>query len=587
MERFKLADSYLRTGQYERAIPLLEDLYQTDSTSIVYFRKLKEAYAGRKQYEKAIALVNDRLEIRRTPPLMSQKAALLSQKGDPERALETWHAAIDLAPGRSGTYRAVYLSMIEHRRFDEAIRVLEQGREQLDQPNAFAIDLAHLYGLTSRHKLAAEEYLRILANQPGRLPIVKRRLSRYSEQDGALEATLAVVEQKAEDDPLHRPYRELAGWLYLQVGRYDRAFDEYRAIDRLEEESGSVLYSFARKAANSEAYRSATRAYELILERYPDMPSAPDAQLGLAEMHQKQAEEANERAFDYSGNPQESPHYSAALEAYRTFTRNYPNHPAHASTLRKIGLLQLNVFRSLGEAASIFQEITEQYPESPEAYHAELNLGRVAILRNDLEQAQLIFSRLEDTAQTGNIAARARFELAQLHFYRGHLMSATSLTRALTRNTSNDIANDALDLKLLLTENEGPDSLNIPLKIYGRAELYTRQGRYEMASTRIDTLLNQYPRHSLNDESFFLRAEISRSQGNTTAAADQFIRLTTRYPKSPLADKSLFQAARLYEETLNDRQAALKTYNRLLQQYPGSLLLPDARERIRAIRSEA
>jgi tetratricopeptide (TPR) repeat protein len=385
MNRFKLADSYIRTGQYDRAIPLLEKLYASDSTSVVYYRKLKEAYAGIKRYDEAIALVNDRLEMNRTPSLMAEKAALLSQKGEPDRALEIWHEAIETAPSRSGTYRTVYLSMIDHRRFDEAIDVLRNGREQLDQPNAFAVDLAHLYGLTSRHRDAADEYLSILSNQPDRLPIVKRRLSRYSDQEGALQTTLEAVEAQVEEAPLHRPYRELAGWLYLQVENFERAFDEYRAIDRLEEENGAVLYSFARKAAEAVAYETATRAYERILEQYPEMPSAPDAQLGLAEMHRKQAEDTDERAFDYSGNRQEAPHYTAALEAYKRFTRTYPDHPKHAKTLREIGLLQLNVFRRPNQAETIFQQITEQYPDSPEATLAELNPGRIAPLPNDLE----------------------------------------------------------------------------------------------------------------------------------------------------------------------------------------------------------
>lgn len=587
MARFKLADSYLSTGQYQRAIPLLEDLYRSDSTSVVYYRKLKEAYAGVKQYDQAIALVDDRLEINRTPSLMAQKAALLSQKGEMENALDTWREALELAPNRSGTYRTVYLSMIDHRQFDEAITVLQQGRERLEQPRAFAIDLAHLYGLTSKHKAAAEEYLRILADQPDRLPVVKRRLSRYSDQEGALEATLEIIEQRVENEPLHRPYRELAGWLYLRTKQYDRAFDEYRAIDRLEEENGAVLYSFARKAANAEAYQAASKAFERILERYPEMPSAPDAQLGLAEMHRKQAEETNERAFDYSNNRKEPPHYSAALEAYQTFIRNYPNHAEHAATLLEIGLLQLNVFRDVGRAESIFQQLPDRYPESLEASRAELNLGRVAVLRDDLEQAQLIFSRLEDTAESDDITARARYELARLHLYRGHLTSATSLARVLSQNTSDDTANDAIKLKLLLTENKGPDSLNTPLKIYGRAELYERQRRFDMAMSRIDSLLNQYADHSLNDESYFLQAEVYRQQGETTKAADQFLQLSVRYPESPLADRSLYQAAQLYERALKDRQTALETYNRLLEQYPGSLLLPDVRERIRALRSNA
>ena len=58
--KFLLATTYMKGGQYERAIPILEDLYADDPSTNAYFLRLKESYTELKRYQDAIELIDHR-----------------------------------------------------------------------------------------------------------------------------------------------------------------------------------------------------------------------------------------------------------------------------------------------------------------------------------------------------------------------------------------------------------------------------------------------------------------------------------------------------------------------------------------------
>ncbi len=587
--RFQLADTYLRGAQYDRAIALLEDLYATSPTTYVFYEKLKEAYENVKRYDDAIALVADRLAqeaIGDPTMLRSDKARLFFLKGEEQTAYSLWDEALAGSSENQNAYRIIHTSMLQVRLFDKAIEVLEQGRRATEQPTLFQADLAYLYSLTGQHEKAMEEYLGLLAINERQLNYVRNRLSRSLEQEGALPAIIAVAERGVRKTPLNRGYRELLAWLYMEAEQYPKAFNEYRAIDRLEKENGRVLFDFAQRAADASAYDIALEAFDEVLSRYPDAPVAADAQMGLAEMHQRWAEKTHERLFDERGNRLPAPHYEATLETYRTFLQQFPTHPYYPEVLRRIGRLQQDVFFNLGEADATLNEVTLRYPNSQAAHQARYDLGRIALIRNDLEQARLIFARLVEQLRIGELAEQARYEQALIHFYRGEFEAAKTLVQVLDENTSTDVANDAIALKVQLLTDLGPDSLNTPLRQYGEASLMLRQRRVNEVVQRMDELLAEFGFHPLADDARFLRATAIREAGRAEEALAAFGELPLIHPDSPLADRSLFQAAEIQEQDLNDPDGAMVTYTQILTLYPGSLLLPEVRFRIRALRGD-
>lgn len=586
--RFQLADNYFRAGQFERAINLLEDLYDASPNTYVFFDRLKEAYEGVKRYDDAIRLVDDKLEqVPNNPLFLTEKARLLYLKGDEAQAFAIWDEAIELAPDNRNTYRAVYQTLFNVRLLDRAIEVLERGTRELGPNARFESDLAYLYNLTGRHEEAMQAYLDLLIQNPRQVNYVRGRLGRFIEQEEALQAALTVTERVVRKEPLNRAIREILAWLYMEAGDYQRALDTNRAIDRLEKENGRVLYTFAAAAADASAFEIALEAYNDILKLYPDSPIAAEAMLGVGIMHEEWAQKIGERPRDEQSQGSTATHYEQAIATYRAFIEKYPGSPYYPEVLRRIGNLQRDVFFELGEAEKTLQQVVTQYASSRQTSdEAEFDLGRIALLRNNLDEARLIFSRLADRLRTGELAERARFELALIHFYQGEFDAARTLAGVLDQNTSTDVANDAIELKILLFENRGPDSLDTPLRQFARSHLLERQRKYKEAKEILDHLLAQYTGHALADDVRYLRADILRKIGRPSDAYQAFAEIPLMHPESFLADKSLFMMGQVLEYDLDEKDKAIEAYARLLAEYPGSLLAPEARARIRSLRGD-
>jgi outer membrane protein assembly factor BamD (BamD/ComL family) len=584
--KFRLADSFLRAGQSERAIALLEDLHAAEPSSFAVFDKLKEAYVLTKRYDDAVALIEARMD--RTAPtanLLAEMGRLHVFKDDLDAAAATWQRAIDTAPDNPVTYRTVYASQISARLYEDARDLLLAARERLGNGTMFQVELAELYARTDEPEKTMDEYAALLSVDPQRLSFVQSRLGRLLEQAGAAESFRASVERLIRDEPLVMPYRQLAAWLYAETGDFAAALNATRAIDRLRGEQGQSLFSFANAALNAEAFDEALQAYEIILDRHGDGPIAPLALLNTALLYELRAERNGERAFE-AGNRVPAADYDRALDRYTTFLRDHPTHPNYPVALRRLAGLQKDVFLDFGQAEALLREIITRFPQGDVAAQAQLDLGEVELMRDNLVAARTAFSRVEESERIGEQAELARLELARLDFYEGQFEMAKTRAQAMNRNTATDVANDAIALKLLVSENTGPDSTNAPLRTFARAQLLQRQQRPRLALAVVDSLIAAFPQHALGDEAHFLRAEVLRALGRTDDALAVLLAFPDRFPESYLIDRSLFTVGETWERDRADPQAAIAAYADLLARYPGSLLAPEARARIRQLRGD-
>ena len=580
--RFRLASRYLKAGEAERAIALLEDLHAESPDTRAFYTTLKDAYESQKRYGDAIALVERRMTQRgRSPALLAEKARLQYHGDAGEKAaFATWDAALTAAPQRAQTYRTVYGSLTDARLFQQAIEAVNKGRQALDDPALMRLQLAYLYSLTSQHEEAIGEYLAMLEKTPGRLAFIKRRLGRFLEQEQALQESIAATSRAVRAAPMTRPYRELMGWLYLQADEHEKALRAYRAIDRLEDSDGRLLYSFAQQAADAGAYRAALDAYRIILERHPGAPVAPGAQRGRGQMHEAWAASSTD-----AGARDE--HYEKALDAYRQFLDAYPQHEAYPSVLRAVGRLQQDVLFDLEAAQETLEEVARRYPRTEAASRAQYDLGRLHVMRGDLTEARLAFSRLAERLRTGDLAQQARYQQALLHFYQGEFDAAGTLLGTLAESTDADVSNDGIALGVLLTENAASrDTTGKALSLFAKARLMHRQRQEAEVLALLQELLQNHPRSPFADDTRFFKARVLAAHDRPADAADAYAQVALTHPRSTLADRSLYEAARLQESTLGAPDAALQTYRRLLKDYPGSLHAPDVRARIQALRRE-
>jgi cellulose synthase operon protein C len=584
--RFQLADAFIRQQQFDRAIAVLEDLLAEQPGAFPVFDRLKTAYLGARRYDDAARLVEGQMaHTGRTPVMFAELGAIHLAAGRRAEADAAWRQAVAAAPDHVQTYRTLYAVLVQQRLWEEARDALLEGRRRLRQQDLFRLELADLHARSGGYAEALEEWAAVLGEDPARFSFVQARMSRLLDQDGAAGAFREALDRLIRREPMRLPYRRLAAWLASETGAFDAALDHTRALDRLGQERGESLLAFAETAQQAGALDASGRAYDLLLELHADTPSGAMALLAAGRLAEARAREAGEEAAAARGEAEGLPHYTRARERYAAFLEVHARHPAAPQAMQQLARLERDVFRDYDAAERLLAAALAGVP--PEASGpARLALGEVAILRGDLRRARLAFQQVESELRTGEPAERARLELALLDFYEGNHEMALARVEAMTRNTATDVANNAIDLRLLLSENQGPDSLSTPLRQFAQAELLHRQRRPAEALAALDGLIAQHAEHALADELHFRRGQALRTLGRSREAHAVLAALPEQFPESYLADRALFVAAEVQERDLADPDAAATAYTRFLVRYPGSLLAPEARARARRLRGD-
>ncbi len=574
--RYQLALGYLRGMQFDRAITVLRELRREYPDQKIFFDKLKESYTSAKRYPEAILLLDEEIargEENQRLPLESERAQLLYLNGEEPAALDAWYAMVASGTESETAYRIAYSSMVGVRLLVQAIDLLKQGRQAIRNPNLFHAELAYLYSLTGQHEFSIQEYLDLLTLNARQLNYVRGRLGRGMQQEGALEIAVRVTEERVSSQPGLSQLRDLLAWLYEENGDFEQAYREITAMEQ--DTSGQGIYQFALRAAEGGAYTVAGSAFQAVLETHPEEEIFVQARLGIADMYRLQAERAD-------ASPEA---YRKSLETYEQFLLDFPGHPKAPAVMAQIAALHQDVFQSRDAARMILQQLAAQYRNSPVGQQAQFDLGRLAIIEGELDQAAAIFTQLSMRTKGGELFARSRFEEASIQFYTGEFAVALSTLDIIRDQTDKETANDAIALRVLLLESPPPDSTNQALLQYAQACLLLRQQKANETVLATQNILAEWGNHPIADEARFLRAEALLMNGQSEEALSAFGEFRLIHPESPLRDRSLFHYAEILETTQGDTAGALQAYTDLLTRYPGSLLVDKVRERIRVLRT--
>ena len=216
----------------------------------------------------------------------------------------------------------------------------------------------------------------------------------------------------------------------------------------------------------------------------------------------------------------------------------------------------------------------------------KLELGDVYLFTGNVWDSDLLFAQVDKDFKHDPMGQEAKFRGARLDYFRGDFMWAQGQLDVLKTATSQLIANDALALSLLISDNMGLDSTTDALMLYSKADLLSYRNKFDNALATLDTLLRDYPAHSLVDEAWYKMARIMDVKRNWSAEDSLYVLIIEKDSASVLADDALFNRGLLYETKLKNSAKAMELYQDLLVKYPGSLFVVEARRRYRTLRGD-
>jgi tetratricopeptide (TPR) repeat protein len=587
--KLRLAQSFERAGDWEQAIPIYESLLISDPKNFVYYDALRRGYVQLKEYDKAVELIGYRLTMDPgNPQLLSSLGSVYYQRGNERAADSIWQSIIQTNASNANLYRLIAGQMMEYRLYDRAISLFLQARQVTGDEGLFATELANLYGAFQQYENAANEYVRLLIQQPLQVADIQSRMSVFLTRPEALPAVRRVIQSAVlkRDDVV--PLRQLYAWVLMEAREYAAALEQYRFIDRRSKTRGMEMFNFAQRSLDEKEWLTAARAFREVLDTPPPKELVPVARLGLA-----RALEQLSAHTDTSGRPpalpegwpvSEAPPSSAlTLSLFEAIIREYPGSPHAGQALFRVGVIKRDRLNDLDGALTAFDRVSSLMTETPLALESSIAAAGVLLMKNDLAGAR---QRYRELLVTRNAAMRDRvlFQLAELDYFSAAFDSALVTLRQLVRNPSTDLANDALDLLYFIEENIAAGSA--ALKDFASADLLFRRGRTPEALEQFRAVLRSYPDAYLADDAVLRVAELHLRLGSPREAIATLRTMAIEMPGSILRDRAQMRIGEIHERILGNTMAAVEAYEELLKLFPTSLHAEEARRRIRLLRGD-
>lgn len=575
----RLARQFYQQQEYEKASDLFEKLYNKNPGA--YYNEYYDCLLKLKDYKTAEKIIKK--QIKKEPArlyLYVDLGNIYESAGDNDKAVKEYEKAISNLSADPDQVIMLGTSFMNSNKTDLAIKTYLQGRKILKDIYPFNFELAEVYQKKGDYASMVSEYLSALDSGDGYLQQVQSSLQDFIALDTDNKKTEVLRTQllkKVQANPDRIAYAEMLIWLYMQQKDFEAAFFQTKALDKRFRQDGSRIMSLAQVAAANRNYDVAVKCYQYIVAKGTESYLYSTARMELLNVMNKKILESAYTQTDIQ-----------ELEKLYQSTLNDLGRSASTAAVIK-GLAHLEAFY-LGKADVAIKRLEEllQLPQVTQKMVAEikLELGDIYLFSGERWEATLLYSQVEKAFHEDLLGQEAKFRNAKLSYYTGDFEWAQGQLTVLKASTSKLIANDALDLSLLITDNTGLDSNLVPMMIYARADLLHYQNQDSLAMLTLDSISKEYPSHPLADNILYKKAQIQRKRGNYNAAIELYNEILEDHGFDILGDDALFSLAELTETYLKDKEKAKQLYQDILTKYPGSLYTVEARKRFRTLRGD-
>lgn len=578
----QLAVQYYQNDKYEKALPLFQELFNANPGSDYLYEYYLNTMLKAEAYDQAASVLEAQTD--RYPGKLPYQVALgyvQEKQGEQESAKETYQSVLSNLPPNPNKLQTVANTFRNRGKLRYAIKTYKRGRELTGSQRAFSLEMARIYSnMGNKQKAMFQAYLTAFLADRQSEGIIKNELQEMVMKPSAFQTFKKTLLGKISDNPDQERLIDLLSWGFIQNKAFEEAFVQLRALQKRLETNGQRLTELAAVARKNQALKTAEKVYQYLIDLGPENPYYFRARQGLLEVQYDRITKVG----DYSQQD-----LKQLAEGYRAFMddKRFSFSDNGKVTLR-LAELKAIYQDKVDKAIDLLKTFIDQGAGGNRALKAkaQLALGDYYLLKGKEANAQLTYARVEKAFEGEPLGNKATFRKAKLSFYRGNFDWAGSQLKILKGATSKLIANDALELDMVIKDNRGLDTTEVPLQLYARADMYLFKQQYSKAVSRLDSILVAFPDHNLTDEVYFAKAAIAEQRRHYDSAVSLLKRVYNNYDNDILADDALYQAATLFEQQIGDKEKAKGLYERIITDYGGSIYQVKARKAYRRLRGD-
>ncbi len=572
----QLAKNYMQQGQYEKALSIYQKLYTKNPGRINYLLGLVESHQQLEQFDKAEKILKKRIErVPNNAQLLVELGHHYDVQGRSDEAKGYYDKAVETYKNNDANHAYSLAQTFEkYSLLDQAALIYEKGMK--DNPRAnFNVQLAKIYGEQGKLEKMFDSYLSLLQMQPNYINIVQRNFSDYILDDPTNEANvifkkLLIKRLQQNPDIL---YNEMLSWLFVQQKQFKKAFVHEKAIYKRNDEGPQGIIDLARIAISEKDIKSATEILDYILETSASKDMKLTAHKiilkakvdNAAKKEYKNIVEQYNKVFEEYGKSRETIGLQIDYAHFLAFNQDKKQ--------EAIGFLKDLVSR---ERLSRFQ-----------SSRIKMKIADILVLDQKFNQALIYYTQVQNALKNNFLAQDARFKVAKTSYYKGDFAWAQTQLDVLKSSTSQLIANDAMELSLIISDNSLEDSTQTALKIFARADLLAFQNKNEEAIATYEKILAQHKGEKIEDETFLRQAKLFEKEKQYEKAKVNYLKIIEFYNYDILVDDAYYWLAELYVNALGEPEKAKELYEKIIFNHADSIYFVDARKKYRTLRGDA
>ncbi len=575
----QLAFEYYRNQDYEKASVLFLELYKERNNT--YYRTYYiQSLVKSEQLNEAEKFVNRELRRNKNDiDLKIEQAYIYEIQGEKDKAEKSYNDIIQQGSITPNSVKNLANNFIRKRKYEWAEKTYLAGQKNITNQD-FYYELANLYSMQRKYEPMMEAYLNLLGSNASYINTVQSRLQNLALYDidqslnPIIESSIIKKIQANNSNPV---YTELLIWQYIQTGKYRQAIQHANALDKRFNQRGKGLFELGQIAAENKEFDIASECFDLVYAYGKVSPYYFNAKL-IELNHLYEVATNNMHPDEEKLKSLETLIGETAAEAPRKL-----KHPL----IKLQAQVQAFYLGNAAEALHLIDSTMTRINLTPDV-EAELSMlkGDIYLLNDNPWDATLVYAKVEEFNKENPYGSEAKFRKAKLAYYTGQFEWAKAQLDVLKASTSKLIANDAMEMSLLITENTSEDSLQTALTLFARSDLLQFKHDYAQALIVLDSVLSDFPTDELIDDVLYRKGLINEALGNYEEAIDYYNRIVTDHSWGILADNALIRIGRIYQNELKDKEAAQQTYTQFLLQHKSSIFTSEARNSLRELRGD-
>ncbi len=574
----QLARSFYNNKEYQKAADLYLQLYNSYN-NYHYFSQYVECLLFIEKYDEAEKCLKSFIKKDNTTNKWKSQISLAFvyiKNNETEKADKYLKKLIGDLPEDKNVFIQVANTMRSRDLDEYAIMLYDRGSELKSIDYKFYMEKALAYNSMMNFEKSIENYLLHLEMEPDDYELIKSRFSfmmRYDIDGSVVDEMRIAFLKKSQNNPENVMFAELLVWFSLQMKDYEIALTQEIALDRRFDDREFDIIYLARIARDNEQYDIAINAYEYLVKKSNEGAYYTEAVVGLTEVqYVKSLDEISDREF-YSA-------FEKRIEAeYNELSISDKTIPI---LIIRSEILTFKLDET-DKAIDLLNDVLEYNLSKYNKAKVKMTLADVYLYKGEMWEATLLYSQVDKSMKEEPIGHEARFKNAQLRYYMGEFDWSLAVLNILKSATSKLIANDAMTLSLLITDNLEYDT--IALQRLAKADYYIYQKRYELANQMLDSVNVYNPNEVSMPYLLSRKAYIAMENKDYELADSLYKRVYQGYADSYIADKALLENAILLERYLNRKEEAMECYAKLIDEYTASVYVAQARNAYRRIRN--